>query len=103
MRRLLLSLCLLPLATAAHAEPLHGIAMHGEPALSADYSHFPYVKPDAPTVPAFMPASPEVTGAIPRLNRPDDASQLKAGLDALSGRDAARAIALQTLLPGAAR
>ncbi len=59
----------------------------------------PYVKPDAPTVPAFMPASPEVTGAIPRLNRPDDASQLKAGLDALSGRDAARAIALRNAMP----
>ncbi|HAU74672.1 MAG TPA: lytic transglycosylase, partial [Agrobacterium sp.] len=59
----------------------------------------PYVKPDAPTVPAFMPASPEVTGAIPRLNRPDDARQLKAGLDALSGRDAARAIALRNAMP----
>ncbi|HCD84009.1 MAG TPA: lytic transglycosylase, partial [Agrobacterium sp.] len=59
----------------------------------------PYVKPNAPTVPAFMPASPEITGAIPRLNRPDDAGQLKAGLDALSSRDAARAIALRNAMP----
>ena len=31
---------------AASAEPVHGIAMHGEPALPADFKHFPYVKPD---------------------------------------------------------
>ncbi len=35
-------------ATTAQAEPKHGIAMHGEPALPADYAHFPYVNPDAP-------------------------------------------------------
>ncbi|THV13459.1 ABC transporter substrate-binding protein [Rhizobium rhizophilum] len=46
LRRLLFSLCLLPLATAVQAEPVHGIAMHGEPALSSGYTHFPYVKPD---------------------------------------------------------
>lgn len=30
------------------AEPVHGIAMHGEPALPADFTHLPYVNPDAP-------------------------------------------------------
>nr|WP_246301256.1 extracellular solute-binding protein [Rhizobium rhizolycopersici] len=30
----------------AHAAPVHGIAMHGEPALPPDYKHFPYVNPD---------------------------------------------------------
>lgn len=30
------------------AEPSHAIAMHGEPALPADYQHFTYVNPDAP-------------------------------------------------------
>ena len=30
------------------AEPMHGIAMHGKPALPADYTHFPYANPDAP-------------------------------------------------------
>ena len=34
-------------ATAA-AEPRHAIAMHGEPAYGAGFSHFRYVNPDAP-------------------------------------------------------
>lgn len=33
---------------AAMAEPMHGIAMHGAPALPADFTHFPYANPDAP-------------------------------------------------------
>jgi peptide/nickel transport system substrate-binding protein len=28
--------------------PAHAIAMHGEPALPADFTHFPYANPDAP-------------------------------------------------------
>ncbi|MDO6584589.1 extracellular solute-binding protein [Salipiger sp. 1_MG-2023] len=32
----------------ARAEPMHGIAMYGEPALDADYDHLPYARPDAP-------------------------------------------------------
>lgn len=32
----------------AVAEPRHAISMHGEPALAADFLHFPYVNPDAP-------------------------------------------------------
>ncbi len=35
-------------AGSAQAEPQHAIASHGEPALPADYTHFPYVNPDAP-------------------------------------------------------
>ncbi|NKN37695.1 ABC transporter substrate-binding protein [Agrobacterium sp. a22-2] len=46
MRRLLLSLLFLPLCSLAQAEPVHGIAMHGEAALPADFTHFPYVDPD---------------------------------------------------------
>jgi peptide/nickel transport system substrate-binding protein len=46
MRRLLPLLFLIALAAPALAEPRHGIAMHGHPALPADYQHFPYVKPD---------------------------------------------------------
>ena len=34
-------------APLAKAEPSHGIAMHGQPALPADFRHFPYVNPDA--------------------------------------------------------
>ncbi|WP_457301609.1 extracellular solute-binding protein, partial [Phyllobacterium sp. P5_D12] len=33
---------------ASFAEPTYGIAMHGEPALPADYKNFPYVNPAAP-------------------------------------------------------
>ena len=32
----------------AWSQPMHGIAMIGEPALPADYDHFPYADPDAP-------------------------------------------------------
>ncbi len=35
-------------ANPAQAEPRHAIAMHGEPALPADFSAFPYVNPAAP-------------------------------------------------------
>jgi len=30
------------------AEPAHGLAMHGEPALPHDFTHLPYANPDAP-------------------------------------------------------
>lgn len=45
----LLALMLGVFAVPAAAEgPSHGIAMHGEPELGADYPHFPYADPDAP-------------------------------------------------------
>jgi len=41
--------CLLLLSLSqANAEPAHGISMHGEPALPADYTHLPYANPNAP-------------------------------------------------------
>jgi len=45
-----LAVILLALANAhqSQAEPAHAIAMHGAPALPADFSHFPYANPDAP-------------------------------------------------------
>lgn len=46
MRKLVFGLAFLMTAGLAQAEPVHGIAMHGEPALPRDYKHFPYVKPD---------------------------------------------------------
>lgn len=46
MLRIILPVILTLLGTAAIAQPLHGIAMHGEPALPPDYKHFPYVNPD---------------------------------------------------------
>lgn len=33
---------------STHAEPVHGISMHGTPALPADYKSFQYANPDAP-------------------------------------------------------
>jgi len=36
------------LPASSMAEPVHAIAMHGEPALPADFQHFPYADPDAP-------------------------------------------------------
>lgn len=45
----LLALMLAAFALPAAAEgPSHGIAMHGEPELGADFTHFPYADPDAP-------------------------------------------------------
>ena len=36
------------MAQMVHAEPKHGIAMYGEPALPADFKHLPQANPDAP-------------------------------------------------------
>ena len=48
-RALLLAFALLMLAVRpAMAQPAHGIAMHGNPALPPDYTHFPHVNPQAP-------------------------------------------------------
>lgn len=42
------ALAILPaIGWPAGAEPKHGIAMHGEPALPADFDHLPYANPDA--------------------------------------------------------
>lgn len=46
MKRLFISLYLLLFSTIAQAEPLHGIAMHGNAQLPPDYKAFPYVNPD---------------------------------------------------------
>ncbi|MBX5239837.1 extracellular solute-binding protein [Rhizobium sp. NLR22b] len=46
MLRIIVTVVLSLLCSAVAAEPLHGIAMHGEPALPPDYKHLPYVNPD---------------------------------------------------------
>lgn len=43
-----LSLALLGAASGAAADPAHGLAMHGAPALPPDFVHLPYARPDAP-------------------------------------------------------
>ena len=44
----LIALLTLFMTGNALAQPVHGIAMHGRPALPADYQHFPYANPNAP-------------------------------------------------------
>lgn len=45
---LALSACVGFLPSTVLAQPTHALSMHGEPALPADFDHFPYVNPDAP-------------------------------------------------------
>jgi peptide/nickel transport system substrate-binding protein len=52
-------------AAAAMAEPTHGIAMYGEPALPPDFEHLPYVNPDAPVGGRIVSAE---VGAFDSLN-----------------------------------
>ncbi len=40
--------CLLLLPGSGHCAPASGIAMHGDPAEPASFTHFPYANPDAP-------------------------------------------------------
>ncbi|WP_316013107.1 extracellular solute-binding protein [Roseobacter sp. HKCCA0434] len=47
-RKSLAALAIVLTASAGLAEPQHGIAMYGEPALPPDFEHLPYVNPDAP-------------------------------------------------------
>ncbi len=44
----LLFLGLIPFPCIAAAEPVQGLAMHGEPRETAGFTHFPYANPDAP-------------------------------------------------------
>ncbi|UXS01581.1 extracellular solute-binding protein [Agrobacterium tumefaciens] len=46
MRNLAALIPALFFSSVAFAQPLHGISMHGTPALSPDYKHFSYVNPD---------------------------------------------------------
>jgi peptide/nickel transport system substrate-binding protein len=46
MLRVILPIAFTLFCGAVAAAPLHGIAMHGQPALPPDYKHFSYVNPD---------------------------------------------------------
>ena len=54
-----------PAAHGAANEPRHAIAMHGEPAMAADFSHMPYVDPQAPKGGRFVLGLP---GTFDSLN-----------------------------------
>jgi peptide/nickel transport system substrate-binding protein len=60
----LLLAALLGMAPAA-AEPHHGLAMHGEPALPADFKSLPYANPDAPKGGVFRQA---IAGSFDTVN-----------------------------------
>ena len=62
---LIAALVLVLTVANAMAEPKHGIAMHGEPQLPADFTHFPYVNPDAPEGGTVRLA---ITGGFDNLN-----------------------------------
>ncbi|WP_347266038.1 extracellular solute-binding protein [Paracoccus sp. (in: a-proteobacteria)] len=47
-RRIALCVCVASMPLASPAEPMHAIAMYGEPALAPGFSHLPYANPDAP-------------------------------------------------------
>ncbi|MGL4593090.1 MAG: extracellular solute-binding protein [Aestuariivirga sp.] len=59
------ALCALAAFTSAKAEPRHGIAMHGEPALPPDFKNLPYVNPDAPQGGQLRQA---ITGSFDSVN-----------------------------------
>ncbi len=49
MQRWLIGItCSLLLSNAVQAEPSHGLSAFGDLALPADFTHLPYVNPDAP-------------------------------------------------------
>ncbi len=47
-RAFIWSICVAAMPLATLAEPSHGIAMYGEPALPKDFSYLPYANPEAP-------------------------------------------------------
>ncbi len=68
------SIALVAAGTVASAEPQHGIAMYGDPALPHDFVSLPYTNPDAPTggrmvtaeVGGFDSLNPYITkGSVP--------------------------------------
>ena len=66
LTRIALIASVLPLAVSlGQAAPKHGIAMHGEPALPADFGSLPYANPDAPQGGTLRQA---MTGTYDSLN-----------------------------------
>ncbi len=98
------------------AASIASLALAQSSPLSGGIVPLPFARPDAPSgvpmpaqpgsqgapralpTPTAMPV-PEITGSIPRLDRPLASSALKTGLDALSDNDAAQALAARNSLP----
>lgn len=65
LKRLMGAFTLVLLGSSALAEPKHGIAMYGEPALDADFVALPYANPEAPQGGVFVEGN---TGGFDSLN-----------------------------------
>jgi peptide/nickel transport system substrate-binding protein len=72
-----LTIALLVYASVATAQPSHGIARHGMPALPAGFPHLPYANPDAPkggrlvvgSLGTFDSMNPYISrGAVPEVS-----------------------------------
>lgn len=91
---------LLAASSLALAEPKHGIAMHGEPALPPDFTNLPYTNPDAPQGGVLRQA---VTGSFDSVNPFIVKGQAAAGVrtyvfESLLGRNWAEPFSLYGLL-----
>lgn len=75
------------------------VALLAEPAAALDASPAPSAPRPAAKPLGFVPAPGDITGAIPSATRTATASALKNGLDALSNRTPARAIAIRDAMP----
>ncbi|UXU74831.1 MULTISPECIES: extracellular solute-binding protein [unclassified Paracoccus (in: a-proteobacteria)] len=64
-RTLALCVCVASMPLASPAEPVHAIAMYGEPALKPGFTHLPYANPEAPKGGAIRLAE---TGTFDSLN-----------------------------------
>ena len=89
-------------AAPSWAEPKPGIAMHGEPALAADFTHLPYANPDAPQGGTLHQAA---TGSFDSVNPLIVKGQPATGprtyvFESLMGRNLAEPFSLYGLLAG---
>jgi peptide/nickel transport system substrate-binding protein len=96
----ILAAALLALTSVASAEPRHGIAMLGEPALAPDFASLPYANPDAPRGGILRQA---VTGSFDSVNPFIVKGQAAAGLrayvfESLLGRNWAEPFSLYGLI-----
>ncbi len=88
------------IVTSAFAAPMHGIAMHGEPALPPGFAHLPYANPDAPQGGQLRQA---VTGSFDSVNPFIVKGQAASGVrtyvfESLLGRNWAEPFSLYGLL-----
>ena len=82
LRQSLTALPILFASTLAFAEPMHGIAMYGDPALGEDFVSLPYANPDAPKGGAMVTAE---VGSFDSLNPYTDSGTVPWQISYLTG------------------